>query len=398
MIFLLSWAASALSQTLLFLIGRSVPFDFWHPASRLSSLDDPEPKPPVTLMVPVAGRSVQVERALHSLIHQDYPALRVFLATHGEQDPARELALELARRYPHVRHVEGGPADLCGQKNQNLLACLKIVEPDTAVYVFCDANHLAGPDFVRELVRPIIQGRARLCTGYRRTRLCGNGVPAVAFHALNRFMGLLESLPIFTQPWGGALAVEAQAFRELNIAELWSRTVVDDSSLAGLLIKQRVPILYCPGAILDSPVDSVSRERLDSWFFRQLFYPKFYTVGAWRQIGAALLWFAATCLISLALPFLWLFGNLGVPSWAAGAALAHVLALFGFQELLRQKIAPVCARSAWIRGLLLAVRVTYGTYLRTIWAREMVWHGLRYRLAVDGRVVSVRREGPDKAV
>ena len=367
-------------------------------AARLAATDDPERTPSAALMIPVAGRSPAMERALLSLLQQEYPGLSVLLATHGKDDPARDMVLELVRRHPRARHVECGPAVLCGQKNQNLLDCLKALEPDTAIYVFSDANHVAKPDFVRQLVRPIMQGQARFCTGYRRTRLFdtvalgGTEAPSVAFHALNRFMGLLETLPVFTQPWGGALAVEADAFRELDIRGLWSRTVVDDSSLAGLLVQKGIKIRYCPGAILDSPVAAVNEERLDSWFFRQLFYPKFYTYGPWLLIGAGLAWFAAACLVSLALPLAWLTGLFAVPGFAAVAALTHLGALTLFQELLRKRIAPGCPRPVWRKGLFLAVRVTYATYARTILSREMVWHGLRYRLAADGRVLSVQRE------
>jgi cellulose synthase/poly-beta-1,6-N-acetylglucosamine synthase-like glycosyltransferase len=330
------------------------------------------------------------------LLRQDYPLLRVFLVTHGTKDPARDLARELAAIHPHVRHVEAGPAENCGQKNKNLLACLDVLEADTAVYVFCDAGHRARPDFVRELVRPILQGRAGFCTGYRRTRLCAPGVWAAAFHMLNRLMGLLESLPVFTQPWGGATAAQADAFRSLGVAEVWSRTVVDDCSLAGLLRKHRTRALYRPTALLDSPVFSTTRAALDSWFFRQLAYPKFYTFGPWLLIGAVLVWFALVlfpafgfALYALSGAYTPGTGGGALPLWSGIAALAYLPALLVLQELLRRRIAASCPRGTWLAGLAAALWTTYANYARTVPARQMTWRGLRYSLAGDGRVLRV---------
>jgi hypothetical protein len=429
--FLLFWGLSAALQLLLFFLAFSLGRPRFHarplsaspferrpeplsasssapsagPSSEPSSekeaqkeAEEPPPRP-VALMIPLAGRDRDMEEALDSLLRQDYPLLRTYLATHGQNDPARELARELAARHSGVRHVEAGPAETCGQKNKNLLACLEVLEADTEIYVFCDAGHRAGPDFVRELVRPILQGRAAFCTGYRRTRLCARGVWATAFHMLNRLMGMLESLPVFTQPWGGATAARAEDFRSLAVPELWGRTVVDDCSLAGLLRKHRRRALYRPTALLDSPARVMSRAALDSWFFRQLAYPKFYTFGPWLLIGAGLLWFALVLIPAFRFTACALTGagateagGTALSPWIGPAAGVYLAALLLLQELLRRRIAASCPRSIWLGGLAAALWTTYANYARTILARSLVWRGLRYRLTKDGRVLEVRRE------
>jgi hypothetical protein len=215
---------------------------------------------------------------------------------------------------------------------------------------------------------------------------------------LNRLMGLLESLPIFTQPWGGATAAKAEAFRSLAVADMWSRTLVDDCSLAGLLRKRRCPALYRPTALLDSPARSITRAGLDSWFFRQLAYPKFYTFGPWLLIGTALIWFA----LVLVPAFLFTAQVLAIactagaggdvfPLWSGIAAGVYLAALLVLQESLRRRIAGACSRRNWLKGLAAALWTTYANYARTIPARQMTWRGLRYHLTSDGRVLHVRR-------
>jgi cellulose synthase/poly-beta-1,6-N-acetylglucosamine synthase-like glycosyltransferase len=342
-------------------------------------------------MVPVTGRNDDTETALRSLLEQDYPSLTVYLAVCGTADPAYAPASELVARYAHARLVDAPEAVRSGQKNQNLLSCLEAVDPDTAVYVFCDANHRAEPDFVRKLVHPVLLGKADFCTGYRRSRLYTPEPAATAFHAVNRFMLFLQSLPFFTQPWGGATAARAAAFKRLDVAGLWRRTVVDDSALAGLLGKRGIPVLFCPDALLESSARSLTRNALDEWLFRQLFYPRLYTFGAWLLIGFCLVWFAAACAACPYILFLALRGS--VPFTVLAAALLVPCGQMLLQEFLRRRVAGDCPRSVWFKGLVLAITALYGNYARTVTAGSMVWRGIRYVLGADGRVLGVRRKG-----
>lgn len=353
----------------------------------------PEPTPPplVSLIIPCAGRSEAMETALHSLLQQNYPSLAVLLVTHGHTDPARQLALELAAQYPHARHVEARAAEGCGQKNRNMLDALAETDPETAVYAFCDANHLAKPDFVRRLAEPIIRGREKICAGYRQTRLLCFAPATVACHFLVWHLGLFQSLPWFTQPWGGAFAADARTFRELDVAGLWSRTVVDDVSLAGLLMRKGLRVSYRSGAMLDSPLGDMSETRLNDWFFRQLFYPKFYTFSVWLLLGAALAWFAATALGGLGLMLAWIAGAGPAFPFALLAPAYFALPLV-LRETLRRRLAPDCPPRAWRQGVGMAARALVSCFCRTVFSRLLVWRGIRYHLTPDGTVDRVERE------
>ena len=339
-------------------------------------------------MVACSGRSANMERALHSLLEQDYPGLLVCLATHGRDDPAHALVAELARRYPQARHIEAGKAERCGQKNKNLLDCLASLGPEIELYVFCDANHTAPPDLVRRLLAPIIAGEARFTTGYRFSRLHGCGPATIAFHLVNRLLLLVMSTPFLTQPWGGAMAAEARAFHALGVPDLWRRTVVDDCSLAGLLASKRVGVRFCTDALVASSARDVDKKRLDAWLFRQLLYPKLYTFAAWLGIGAALAAFTLTICLSL----LFLIHSAAAPLPAVcvrAAALGHLAGLGLCQELLRRRLAEQCRPRLWLKGLCLTVWALCGNYRRCITARSMDWRGWRYDFDGRGRVTKI---------
>ncbi|RPJ17442.1 MAG: hypothetical protein EHM37_00680, partial [Deltaproteobacteria bacterium] len=53
--------------------------------------------PKASLIIPLTGRTPDMEAALHSFLRQDYPNLETILVTSGEADPAHDLADELER-------------------------------------------------------------------------------------------------------------------------------------------------------------------------------------------------------------------------------------------------------------------------------------------------------------
>ena len=391
---LILWTLSAGMQMAFFAVIRGLDLSRSRKAGAGPHAAEPRENALVSLIIPCAGSSGEMEAALHSLLQQDYPSLAILLVTHGTADPARQLAVRLTSQYPHARHVEARAAEGCGQKNQNLLDALDKADPKTAVYAFCDANHLAKPDFIRCLARPILLGREHFCSGYRRTRLLAAKPPAVACHILVWHLGLFQSLPCFTQPWGGAFAADALTFRKLGVAKLWSRTVVDDVSLAGLLRRQGLQTCYCPGAILDSPLEKMAESALRDWFFRQLFYPKFYTFSVWLSLGACLAWFTATFLAGLFLAAAWAMGT-GPAFPFAFLALAYLALLFALQEFLRRRIAPDCPPLAWLQGFCLAVRTLVSCFCRTMRSRTLVWRGIQYQLTPKGEVSRVKRPDQD---
>lgn len=392
------WIGSLLLQLAVFFFFRFVDVARHVPAARLGLAELPQKPPPLNLFVPCAGANPGMEAALASLLAQDYPLYNLYLTSHGEDDPAQALAAELASRHPHARHVRAAAARGCSQKNRNLLEALKAADPEAAIHVFCDANHKVAPDFLRQLVNPILLGKARVCSGYRKSELLDCGPESVAFHAINRMLLQWQSLPFTTQPWGGALAVEAKAFAELGVADLWSRTVVDDSSLAGLLLRKKERVLFCPGALAQSRAGGVSRAGLRSWLLRQLLYPKFYTFIPWLLNALALCWFALCLLLSALLLAAFAASAAWAPSWAAVLAGLHFCALLVCQESLRRKIAPQCGPWPWFRGLCLAVAFMYADYLRAALSRKCVWRGYVYHLDRNGLVLGVSRRQEDDGV
>jgi hypothetical protein len=149
---------------------------------------------------------------------------------------------------------------------------------------------------------------------------------------------------------------------------------------------------YAPEAILDSPVADVSRPHLESWFLRQLLYPKFYTPKVWWLLGGGVIWVALTAAASMGTVFCGIIesgaGLAGGGYWFL-LALLHIAAPCFLQELLRRRLAPLCKPLAWGKGLVLAHVTAVRVFWQTIFARHLVWSGLRYHLDKAGKVVRI---------
>jgi hypothetical protein len=391
--FLLSmWAAlDALQSVFLLLVwGIGLARFIKPPVSRCPPADSTPDYRKASLIIPLTGRSPEMEAALQSFLTQDYPFLETLLVTSGDADPARGLAEALSLQHERIRHVRTGAAARCAQKNHNLLAGIAAADRESEVFVFCDANHLARPDAVRELVAPILRGVAEFTTGYREVELHAFEPEGVALRLLVWSMGQFQALPAFTQPWGGAMAMSAAAFRNHRVADLWAASAVDDCSLAGLLAGKGVPVRYCPGALLRTPVRSTAPDHLLDWFTRQLLYPRFYTRAVWRLMGVILI---SALVLPAASLLLAIGASIGAVSPAVvPVAACHLSVPIGLGVWLRKRLCAGCPPAVWWAGFLKTLGVVYAAYWKTLGATAVVWRGVRYEVDGRGHVTRIDRD------
>jgi len=344
--------------------------------------------PKIGLIIPVAGRRSGMDTALCSLLAQDYPRYEVIFVTAEADDPAVPQLRTLTEEFSHARHVAAGRASRCGQKNHNILCGIAALGKDADIYAFCDSTHTAPRDFLRALVRPVVAGEAAFSTGYHVVDALEDRPVALGYQITVIFMRLLQAVSVFTQPWGGAMSMSRTAFERYRIGELWGTHVVDDCSLAGLLMERRGYMRLCPSALLRTPVTAHPREQWVTWFDRQILFLKFCTPAMWRLTGLGLLLLFVPTLCSLALLVFWpLFG--GVSAWSVLAAAAHLMFLLYFALALRDFSARRPSAPAWLCAFALNYWLLGWVYARSIACRHLHWHDTVYHVGGGGRVISL---------
>lgn len=349
--------------------------------------------PRVAMLVPLTGDTPEMRVCIDSLLRQDYPNHECVFVTKDEQDPAWTLVRELTHDMSHARGITSGPANMCGQKNHNLLAAVAAVGDSADILVFCDSTHRAAPEFLSELVRPIVKDGAPLASGFHRivpgdakTGTLGMTWTVLAIH-------MLQAFSIVTQPWGGAMAIKRDVFERENIADIWATNIVDDFSMGPHLVKRGIRCTPVSTAVMTTHISGRSTGQWGDWWLRQLQYLKFCIPFLWAGILPGMAALAVPVLYAGVVVLTGCFGAQSVGTFLFCAGYLALLALLaqGFRRL----IAPRPPRLAWTGSFFLYLLMTVWCYAQTWTSNIMVWRGIAYRVGWGGVVREViRRKTP----
>jgi len=359
------------------------------PEARRYEPDQPERWPRLALIVPVAGAPPGLAQRLTALLHQDYPDYQVIFATRDLEDPATRVISSLIWGKTRARLVVAGPARGCGQKNQNLLAGVRLAGVTPEILAFCDANQEAPRDFLRKLTAPVALGEGVVTSGYHqaipgdhRLATWGRAVSVLTLY-------LTKAVPWLNQPWGGATAIRREAFESLRVTSLWAETVVDDVSLAALLIKARIPVCLSRGAELATPIAGETLASWESWLFRQWIYLKYYLPGSWMAAGLLMYLLTSLTLFSLLQLLLAPWGG-GTPGLTI-PSLAFLMALSALGLTLRRLHPSPSPWPLWLAAFLASVSLASWVHLKTCLTQKISWRGKVYQVDWRGRVSSIRQ-------
>jgi len=352
------------------------------------SAGSPAGAPEAVVIIPVTGDTPGIKGCLESLLDQDYPSYEVIFVTRDTEDPAAAIIQGLLSNRNNARHITSGPAAHCGQKNHNLLAGIAASKPSAEILAFCDSSHQAQPTFLSDLLKPIVAGDAVLTTGFHRIvpgdfRLATLGMlwSVLGIH-------LLQGIALFTQPWGGAMAIRRTVFESHRVDRLWGATVVDDFSMGPYLRKVGIRCKTVPFACLSTPLSGKSLHEWNLWLTRQLLYLKFYTPGAWLGASlAAYLLIAPMILAAVAI----IGGVLGLLSWDMLLTGIVFFVIFTYIGIGYRKLVPnPIPLGPWVAALYGVHFMTFWCYLKTWFTNTLSWKGLSYRVTWGGKVQKVK--------
>lgn len=342
--------------------------------------------PRVAMIVPVGGNSPHMTSALTSLLVQDYPEYIPVFVTETADEPAAICIRKLQNDFPLLRHVVAGSATCCGQKNHNSLAGIaNVAHENIEIFTFCDSTHLATPDFLRLLVAPIAHGKSDFSTGYHTAEHFDENWTTLAYTASVLLMRLLQGLSRFTQPWGGAMAIRSKAFEREQIDVLWASSVVDDCSLASLLLQRKISVSLCAAALLKTVAREHSMQVWHDWMKRQILFLKFCIPSQWKLLGILVICMAFPPFFASAA---FVGGLLGFGSGAAVALALCWLAVFWCEmSYLRGLLEKNCTPLRFVGAFVLACGMFAKVYLETIGAHSILWQGREYHVGENGKIV-----------
>lgn len=351
--------------------------------------DPPMGWPSCAMIIPASGSSPHMEKALRSLLAQDYPRFTPYIVVAGPDDPVFGIIGGIKEDFPDLVIVVAGAAKNCSQKNFNLLAGVARAGSTVDAYVFCDSTHVARPDFLRCLLLPIARHETAFTAGYHEVVPGDKKLITLAYALTVLCMRFMEGIPALTQPWGGALAMRRQAFEHYGVASLWARNVVDDCSLAGLLQKAGTHIRHSPGAILETLAMDHRSAAWSAWLERQVLFLKFCLPGQWVGLGlycALMIIPPIWCGMSIFWGILGLGSNLA-PFLALCWLCLAAWAIGQWRVFLPSRLSL----SSWLWAFLASCGMFALAYMRSISADSIIWNNIVYKVGPKGDVLEIQR-------
>ena len=347
------------------------------------------PWPRVAVIIPVAGVYPGLKENLRSRLTQDYPQYQVVFATRSEDDPATGVIKTLLPDFSQARLVVTGPASGCGQKNHNLLVGLKAVEPEVEILVFSDANQAAPAHWLQALVQPLVQGEAVVSSSFHHIIPQDNCLATLgrSFSVFMIYLG--KGISRWDQPWGGSTAIRREVFHELEVNRLWSRTVVDDVSLAKKLQSAGVRVVAATGAVLATPA-AETMAGWEDWFTRQLLYLKFYFPFPWAMAGVGIFFLLGLVLLSIGQLVLAAMGSV---AWGVtGLSGVFLLILTTLAASLRSLHPRPGPWLLYLTAGYLTLAMAAWCHIKTWFVREIRWRSFVYRVDGQGIVTSIQED------
>jgi ceramide glucosyltransferase len=344
--------------------------------------------PPVTVLKPVHGMEPRLEANLESFFRQDYPEFEIVFGTRSRDNEALVVVERLRARYPGVRTqvvISGEPS----WPNAKVFSLAKMIaSSDNDYLVISDSDVLVGPDFLRNVVPPLLNPKVGLVTCLYQ------GIPASGFWSQLEALGMSVEMPSGVMvadmlegmkfALGATMAVRRDAMEAIGGIRETADFYSDDFVLGNLIADAGYEVglsHYKVGHVLT--VRSFQRT-----FGDQLRWMKSTRFSRpWGHVGSGLTYAVPFGLLALLL-------SLGHEHRIhAGEA------LFAMAWLNRTLLAVVVGwgvvrdpRSLWLCWLYpLRDLLGFCTWVASFTGNKFVWRGEPYEFGQEGRITPVQR-------
>jgi ceramide glucosyltransferase len=347
-----------------------------------------ESLPAVTILKPVHGMEPRLEETLESFFRQDYPDFEIIFGARNGEDRSLEVIARLRARYPNVRTrvvISGDPS----WPNAKVFSLAKMMgSSDHSYFIISDSDVLVGPDFLRNVIPPLLQPQVGLVT------CLYEGIPAQDLWSQLEALGMSVEMPAGVMvadmmegmkfALGAAMAVRRDAIDAIGGMREAAQFYSDDFVLGNLIANAGFQVVlshYMVGHVL-------AGRSLRRTFGDQLRWMKSTRFSRpWGHVGSGL---------TYAVPFgiLGLFLGIGSqhhPYFGEG--------LFAAAWLNRMLLAAAvgwgvirdrrCLKFCWlypVRDLL-----GFCTWALSFAGNKFFWRGEPYEFGEEGRITPVQR-------
>jgi ceramide glucosyltransferase len=347
-----------------------------------------ESLPPVTVLKPVHGMEPRLEETLESFFRQDYPNFEIIFGARNSDDLSLTVIAKLQAKYPDVRTrvvISGDPS----WPNAKVFSLAKMIgSSDNSYFVISDSDILVRPDFLRNVIPPLLESQVGLVT------CLYEGIPAQDLWSQLEALGMSVEMPAGVMvadmmegmkfALGAAMAVKREAIDAIGGMREAAQFYSDDFVLGKLVAGAGYQVIlshYIVGHVL-------AGRSLRRTFGDQLRWMKSTRFSRpWGHVGSGL---------TYAVPFGLLALLLGLDSEHRMALGAGLFAAAWLNRMLLDLVVgwgvirdPRCLKLCW----LYPVRDLQGfcTWVLSFAGNKFFWRGEPYEFGEQGRIMPVQR-------
>lgn len=381
---LLGWLLIQSCLTLIFL---------WYLRSyKPQSLPD-EKLPKTAVILCLRGADPFLHNCLRSLLQQNYPQYDLKLIIDSQEDPALKIASETINELGATNvqiNILRAVRYNCSLKCSSLIQAVSDLDNAYPVIAFIDADTVVHPNWLRELVTPLLDDKVGLTTGNRWYVPTGN-----YWGSLVRYSGNVSTVVqmfLFQIPWGGTLAIKTEVLNRIKLLDKWGEVLTDDMLLHKLIKQQKLQIKFIPSLLMLNQEESSLSNLLES-LKRLIISSKLYHPGWLAIISEAYSSIIVPNLVIIIIFYLllqsqWYAGFLlfsSYISYTIGLVLLMLLMEVSIHHILHNqgkkipKLSPLI-----ILKMLIAIPFTQWIYgliiISSLWTSSITWRGITYRI------------------
>jgi glycosyltransferase involved in cell wall biosynthesis len=364
-----------------------------------------ESQPKVAVILCLRGSDPFLADCLQAILHQDYPSYDLHIIIDHPGDPSRRIVDEALDSY-HGDNVFlqflTERRETCSLKCSSLVQVVSGLDDSYDVMAQLDADTIAHPTWLTELMAPMVDTQVGATTGNRWYM-----PDVVSWGAMVRWLwnsAAIVQMFSYRIPWGGTLAIKMDVVRQSNLLDKWSHAFCEDTMLASFLKQRGQRVEFVPSLLMVNR-ESCGLKDFSNWVSRQLLTARLYHASWPLVAGHALLssGLMLAAIVQLAI---------GIAAGRSDVAILNACGLVVFQGsnfalLWRLEVAvlKLVGRRGETRKrytlidmlkLPIAVSLTQIVYAaalsRAIFTRAVSWRGATYEIRRDKSIHLVRDE------
>lgn len=356
--------------------------------------------PFVSVFVPCRGHDQNLRTNLSAVLNQNYPNFEVVFIVDDITDASVSIIKKLmdeasllndgkeSRTLSNasIKLVVSGKAKDEGQKVHNLRHAVAEASRKSVVFAFVDSDTRPNPNWLRDLVEPLVDQKIGCTTGYRWFISETQNFPSQLRSVWNASIASALGANMKSNfCWGGSMAIRREIFEKINMREQWRGTLSDDFAMTKALIAADMPIYFVPNCLTATIEDCNFRELLE-FTTRQMKITRVYASNLWvaSLIGSGVF------TITFWSGFVLLFFLSGVHFWLTFTALIVIVVLGAAKSWVRLKAVKMVlkvyekelTKSIFWQLTLWNISAALYFYncLCALISNVIYWRGIRYRL------------------